>query len=44
MDFQEVEWGGHGLDLSGLGYEQVADTCECGKEPSGYVKWGEILG
>ena len=29
---------GHGLDRTGSGYEQVADTCECGNEPSGFHK------
>jgi len=31
---------------TGLGWpriEQVADTCECGNEPSGSVKCGEFL-
>ena len=30
----------YGLDWVGLG---VADTCECGNEPSGSVKCGEFL-
>ena len=29
----------YGLDWAGPGYRQVADGCECGNEPSGYVKW-----
>ena len=29
-------WG-HGLDRAGSGYKQVADTCECGDEPSGSI-------
>jgi len=33
----------YGLDCAGPGYRQVADTCECGNEPSGSVKWGEFL-
>ena len=32
-----------GLDWAGPGYRQVADTCECGNEPSGSVKCGEFL-
>ena len=35
-------WG-HGLDRAGLGYGQVAGTCECGSEPSGSIKCGEFL-
>ena len=31
MDLQEVGWG-HGLDCSGSGHGQVADSCECGNE------------
>jgi hypothetical protein len=38
MDIEEVGWG-HGLDLSGLGEVQVADTCECGNEHSDSIKW-----
>jgi hypothetical protein len=30
-------WG-HGLDRSGSGLGQVAGACECGNEPSGYIK------
>jgi len=29
-----------GLDRGGSGYEQVADTCECGDETSGSTKCG----
>jgi len=35
-------WG-CGLDQSGLGWGQVAGTCECGNEPSGFIKCGEFL-
>jgi len=35
--------GGHGLDQCGSGEGQVADTCECGNEPSGYIKCGEFF-
>jgi hypothetical protein len=28
---------------SGSGYRQVAGTCECGNEPSGSIKCGELL-
>ena len=33
----------YGLDWAGPGQRQVADACECGNEPSGSVKCGEIL-
>ena len=33
----------YGLDWTGPGQRQVADACECGNEPSGYVKCGEFL-
>ena len=42
MDLQEIEWG-HGLHWSDLGQGQVADTCECGNEPSVSVKCGEFV-
>jgi len=29
MDLQEVGWGKHGLDRSGLGKGQVERSCEC---------------
>ena len=32
-----------GLDLAGPGQGQVADACECGNEPSGSVKCGNLL-
>jgi len=35
-------WG-YGLDRPGLGYGQVAGTCECGNEPSGSIKCGGFL-
>ena len=35
-------WG-YGLDLFGSGNGQVADTCECGNEPSGSIKFVEFL-
>ena len=31
------------LDWAGPGQGQVADACDCGNEPSGSVKYGEIL-
>jgi hypothetical protein len=45
MDLREVGLGGggHGLDQSGLGWGQVASSCECGYEPSGSIKCGEFL-
>ena len=42
MNIQEVGWG-HGLDQSGSGQREVADTCECSNEPSGSIKCGEFL-
>ena len=33
----------YGLDWAGTGKRQVADSCECGNEPSGSVKCGEFL-
>ena len=41
MDLQEVGCGG--LDWTDLAQGQVAGTCECGNEPSGYTKCGEFL-
>jgi hypothetical protein len=35
-------WG-YGMDLAGSGYGQVAGTCECGSEPSCFIKFGEFL-
>ena len=34
---------GNGLNESGLGYGQVAGTCECFNEPSGSIKCGGFL-
>jgi len=34
---------GHGLDLSGSGYGQLAGSCECGNEPSGSIKCKEFF-
>jgi hypothetical protein len=46
MDFREVGLG-HGLNRSGSGQGHVAgqdaDFCECGNEPSGYIKYGKFL-
>ena len=33
----------YGLDWAGPGYSQVMDACECGNEPSGFMKCGEFL-
>jgi hypothetical protein len=41
-DLREVGYG-HGLDRSGSGQGQFAGCCECGNEPSGSIKYGEIL-
>ena len=35
-------WG-HGQVRAGSGQEQVAGTCECGKEPSGSITFGEFF-
>jgi hypothetical protein len=43
MDLREVCDGGHGVDLSGSGQEQVAGSCECGNEPLSSVKCGEFF-
>jgi len=40
MYLQEVEWGGDGLDLSGLGEEQLTGSCN---EPSGSIKCGHFF-
>jgi hypothetical protein len=32
-----------GLDQAGSGQEQVAGTCDCGKELSGSIKGGKFL-
>jgi hypothetical protein len=34
--------GSHGLDCSGSGEGQVAGFCECGNEPSGCIKCGDL--
>jgi hypothetical protein len=37
-------WGlGCGLDRSGLGWGQLAGICKCDNEPSGFIKFEEIL-
>ena len=43
MDLREVGCGGHGLDRTGAELRQVAGTCECGTEPSGFIKCGGIF-
>ena len=42
MDVREMGWE-YGLDRSGSGYGQVADSCECGNELSDSIYCGEIL-
>jgi hypothetical protein len=39
---RQLRWG-YGLDRSGTGQEQVADSCECGNETSDSIKCGEFL-
>jgi hypothetical protein len=42
MDLQEVECGGMDwIELGRIG--KVAGTCECGNEPLGSIKCGELL-
>ena len=41
--FEKWDGGGHGLDRSVYGYGQVAGCCECGNEPTEFVKCGEFL-
>ena len=36
-------WG-FGLNRAGSGDRQLAGTCECGNEPTGYLKCDEFLG
>jgi len=44
MGLQKVGcWWVYGLDWTGSGYGQVAGTCECGNEPSGFIKFWELL-
>jgi len=45
MDLQEVGCGGggYGLHRAVSGWGLVAGTCECGNEPSGSIKCGELL-
>ena len=43
MDLQKVGCWGYGLDRADSGEGQVAATCECGNELSGYIKCGEFL-
>jgi hypothetical protein len=37
-ELQDVRWWGHGLDLSGSGYGQMAGPCKCRNELTGYIK------
>jgi hypothetical protein len=36
--FRKWDVGVYGLDQVGSGYGQVVGTCECGNEPSGFIK------
>jgi len=33
----------YGMDRTGSGKCQVAGTCDCGNEPSGSIKCGELI-
>ena len=35
--------GGHGMDLSGSGWGNMAGSCECDSEPSASIICGEFL-
>jgi len=37
MDIHEAEWEGHGLDWSSSRWWQVAGSCKCGSELSGFI-------
>jgi hypothetical protein len=41
MDLREIEWGG--MDWLDLAQEPVEGSCEHGNEPSGSVKFWEVL-
>jgi hypothetical protein len=43
MDLLGSGMWGYGLDRAGSRYGQVADTYDCGNEPSGSIKYGEFL-
>jgi len=43
MDLNRNMTGRSGLEPSGLESEQVAETCDCGNEPSGSVRYRELL-
>jgi hypothetical protein len=43
MDLQEVRCGVYGLDRAASGLEQAEGTCECGNEPSDFIKSGKFL-
>jgi len=34
---------GYGMNRAGSGWGQVAGTCVCGNEPSGFIKCGKFL-
>jgi hypothetical protein len=41
MGHGEVGWGGT-MDRTGSRKIKVAGSCECGNEPSGFIKFGEF--
>ena len=43
MDIQEVGCKGEGMDQAVSGQGQMAGTCECGNETSGFIKCEEFL-
>jgi hypothetical protein len=40
MDLQEVGWGTAWIELIWL---RIGGCCKCGNEPSGFIKYGELL-
>jgi hypothetical protein len=41
--FLKSRIGEQGLDCSGSGQGQAEGSCQCGNEPSGFIKCGEFL-
>jgi hypothetical protein len=43
LDLREIDWRWHGLDSSGSEHGPLEVSCEHGNEPSGSIKYLEIL-